>query len=80
MPDWNKEGPDPDSNDPRPTSKRTYGNLMKFAWVLGLYKSTKEVRFVVIEDRKASNLLPVIHEHVTEGSVVVTDDDQVISD
>jgi len=43
-------------------------------WVLGFYKSSSEARFVVVPNRSAATLIPIIQRIVAEGSVIITDE------
>lgn len=54
IPEWGKEEPEPDSDEQNPTSRRNYGNRTVGPWVLGIYKSKSDVRFIVIPDRRAA--------------------------
>ena len=43
-------------------------------WVVGVYASSKHVRFVVVDDRKSTTLIPIINSFIEQGSAVVTDE------
>ena len=58
--DWGEESPEPDEQEPCPVRGKNYGRRIVGPWVLGLYKSSSEVRFVVIPDRSGAALLKVI--------------------
>ena len=38
LPDWNEEDPESTTEEPLPTSRRNYGNLINGPWVVGLYQ------------------------------------------
>ena len=42
-------------------------------WVVGLYKSSREVRFFIVKDRKGNTLRELIRSVCTRGSTIVTD-------
>lgn len=52
----------------------TIEGRVKGPWVFGLYQEKDKVRFVVVPDRKASTLIPIIQQYVQEGSVIVSDE------
>ena len=56
------------------TRKNNYGDQVIGPWVLGIYQSASNVRFIVVPDRKSTTLLPIISKYVEKGSVVVTDE------
>lgn len=43
-------------------------------WVLGIYKSASQVRFIRIRNRKSTTLLSVIRKYVQEASLIWTDE------
>ena len=43
-------------------------------WVFGLYQNERTVRFIIVEDCKATTLIPIIQEYVQDGSVTVSDE------
>lgn len=65
---------DPDFDEQNPKSRYNYGNGTVGPWVLGIHKSKSEVRFIVIPDRRAENLLSVIQDRVAEGTGIVADE------
>ena len=46
----------------------------EWKWVLGMYMNKSNVRFVHVQDSKASTLLSVIKEYVESGSYIWTDE------
>lgn len=54
--------------------KNNYGTKINGPWVLGIYKSASEVRFILVDDRRRSTLIPIIEDHVEVGSTIVTDE------
>ena len=74
LPDWHLEEPSPTAEENQPTSSRNYGNKIVGPWVVGLYQSKENVRFVIVPDRTAATLTAVIGKYVAEGSVVLTDE------
>ena len=73
LPDWHGEVPLSTEEELNPTSRRIYGNCIAGPWVVGLYKTKDNVRFVVVPDRTAATLTAVIQTHVQPGSVIVID-------
>ena len=56
-------------------SYHPYGlDNMNWTWVLGIYLSRTQVRFVRVKNRKASTLLMVIKKYVKVGSLIWTDE------
>ena len=51
-----------------------YGDQVTGPWVLCIYKSKENQRFVVLPDRKGTTLLPLIKKYVQPGSTIVTDE------
>jgi len=41
-------------------------------WVVGLYLNKNDVRFVVVKDRSAATLIPLIDSLVEVGSIIMT--------
>ena len=58
--DWGEESTEPDEQEPCPVKGKHYGRRIVGPWVLGLYKSSLEVRFLVIPNRSGATLLKVI--------------------
>ena len=54
--------------------KNNYGSQVNGPWVLGVYESCCNVRFIVIPDRRSVTILPIIQSIVEPGSVIVTDE------
>ena len=54
--------------------RTNYGNQVVGPWVVGLYKSAKEVRFHIVPDRTAATLRSVVSMYCEPGSYVVTDE------
>lgn len=74
---WGSVDPSDDDGDEfsgRPTRKNNYGQRVVGPWVVGLYKSKKEVRFYIVPDRKGSTLLDIIGRCCAVGSVIRTDE------
>ena len=44
--------------------KNNYGTEVNGPWVFRIYKSSEEVRFVLVPDRRAQTLLPIIQDNV----------------
>ncbi len=40
-------------------------------WVFGLYQIERTVRFIIVEDRKATTWILIIQEYVQDGSIIV---------
>ncbi|KCZ74252.1 hypothetical protein H311_04784 [Anncaliia algerae PRA109] len=54
--------------------KHNLGHIVRSCWILGGYDiSTFECFFVRIEDKREDTLLPIIRQHVREGSIIYTD-------
>ena len=47
---------------------------VKGPWVFGLYANKEQVRFIVVPDRKATTLIPLVLRYVASGSVIVSDE------
>ena len=54
--------------------KNNYGNRSDGPWVLGIYLSPSQVRFIVISNRSATTLIPIIKRYVAKESVIITDE------
>lgn len=50
------------------------GNQVMGPWVLGLYKQKQNKRFIVVDERRASTLMPTSQSHVEPGSLIWTDE------
>lgn len=62
-------------DDNRPIIGQTsMDNPIMGSWVLGLYRSKTEKRFVYIPDRSSATLIPIRQRVVAEGSVISTDE------
>lgn len=72
--DWTEEVPTPNSEEAVPRSERNYGRRTNGLWVVGIYRDADNVRFVEVPNRTGETLIDGIKEHVTEGSVIVTDE------
>ena len=71
---WGSEQPNPDSEESNPQSKRNYGNRVQGPWVVSICQGSDKVRCFVVQDRKASTLVPLIESVVHPGSVVCSDE------
>lgn len=71
--EWQSVDPDPCNTEPKPSSKRNYGNRVIGPWVVGI-ASSSEVRFFVVENRKGDTLRALIKENCEQGSYIFTDE------
>lgn len=65
VPDWR-------SNEPR--NNRNFGNRIVGPWVVGITQGKNKVRCFIVEDRKATTLVPLIEKVVEQGSVICSDE------
>ena len=56
------------------TGRTNNGNKVIGPWVLGMYSTSTEKRFIVILDRSACILHPIIRENIGSGSTIWTDE------
>lgn len=54
--------------------RNNYNDTIQGPWVLGIYQSATQVRFIVVPDRSASTSIPIIKTYVEVGSTIVTDE------
>ena len=56
------------------TYRKNYGSRILGPWVFAMYKSTSEMRFSIVPDRKGTKLRRLIAMNVEKGSYITTDE------
>ena len=54
--------------------ERTNERQASSGWVLGIYLTSTQKRFIAVPDRRADTLIPIIQQHVVPGSWIWTDE------